>query len=196
MKKIIKVIIIISIFLIIMGMCFNWYMENQIAEPIKETEVYSITENVVATNEIEKEEIKRETKEGYEIIASLEIPKINLKTDVLAESNKETLLVSVTRFWGAKPNQIGNFCIAGHNYKRNNMFYHLKELKKDDEVILTDNTNTSIKYKVYSITRVAPSDIACLSQETNGKREITLITCTSDSKKRIIVKAREIDTVM
>ena len=40
MKKIIKDIIIISIFLIIMGMCFNWYMENQIAEPIKETEVY------------------------------------------------------------------------------------------------------------------------------------------------------------
>ena len=29
------------------------------------------------------------------------------------------------------------------------------------------------------------------SQVTHGKKEITIITCTNDSKNRVIVKARE-----
>ena len=35
-------------------------------------------------------------------------------------------------------------------------------------------------------------DDSCTNQNTNGKKEVTLITCTNDSKKRVIVKAREI----
>ena len=61
-----------------------------------------------------------------------------------------------------------------------------------DKIILEDNTNGRGEYEVYEIYRVEPDDVNCLSQETNGKKEVTLITCTSDSKKRIIVKSREI----
>ena len=39
---------------------------------------------------------------------------------------------------------------------------------------------------------VDPTDVSCTSQNTDGRREITLITCTNDSKQRVIVKAREI----
>ena len=37
---------------------------------------------------------------------------------------------------------------------------------------------------------VIPEDLSCTSQLTNGRKEITLITCTNDSKMRVIVKAR------
>lgn len=38
---------------------------------------------------------------------------------------------------------------------------------------------------------VEPENVSSTSQKTNGKREITLITCTDDSVNRVIVKARE-----
>ena len=39
---------------------------------------------------------------------------------------------------------------------------------------------------------MVPEDISCLEQKTNEKKEITLITCTDDSKQRVIVKAKEV----
>ena len=50
----------------------------------------------------------------------------------------------------------------------------------------------TITYKIYDKYTVDPSDVSCTSQLTNGKKEITLITCTDDSKQRVIVKAREV----
>ena len=85
----------------------------------------------------------------------------------------------------------GNFCIAGHNFQRKTMFSKIKKLNIGDKVILEDNKNGSFEYEIYEIYRVEPNDVKCLSQETDGKKELTLITCTSDSKKRIIVKSRE-----
>ena len=73
------------------------------------------------------------------------------------------------------------------------MFSKLKKIEIGDEIFLIDNKYGKLEYKVYEIYVVEPKNVRCLSQETNGKREITLITCTSDSKKRIIVKAREIE---
>ena len=71
------------------------------------------------------------------------------------------------------------------------MFSKIKKLNIGDKVILEDNKNGSFEYEIYEIYRVEPNDVKCLSQETDGKKELTLITCTSDSKKRIIVKSRE-----
>ena len=56
---------------------------------------------------------------------------------------------------------------------------------------LIDNKVGKVTYEIYDIYKVVPEDVSCLSQETNGKKEVTLITCTSDSKMRIIVKSVE-----
>lgn len=72
------------------------------------------------------------------------------------------------------------------------MFYKLKNVKNGDKIYITDKKSQKIAYQVYDIYKVTPTKTTCLSQTTNGKREITLITCTTDSKLRIIVKAREI----
>ncbi len=146
----------------------------------------------IEAKEYPKENIASKYKE-YDVLAKLEIPAINLETYILEECTKESLNKSVARFWGVGPNEIGNFCVAGHNAPRNNnMFYNLKKLEVGNKFTISDNTIGKVEYEIYNIYNVLPEDVSCLSQETNGEREVTLITCTNDSKKRTIVKAREV----
>ena len=153
--------------------------KNEIEKQIKKDE----ENNKIANNEIPSKY------NGYPVIAKLEIEKINLDTLVLKEHNKQTLATSVTKFFGANPNEIGNFCIAGHNYITKNMFHNLKKVNVGDKIKLTDLTGRSINYKVYKKSTVLPNETQCLSQKTNGRTELTLITCTTDSSKRIVIKA-------
>ncbi len=55
-----------------------------------------------------------------------------------------------------------------------------------------ENLDITIGANEYTKYNVVPSDTTCTDQRTNGKKEITLITCTNDSKERVIVKARAI----
>jgi len=132
------------------------------------------------------------TYKGYPVIAKLEIPKIDLETYVISEYSNQALGVSVTKFYGGNPNEVGNFCIAGHNYITNNMFHDLKKLSVGDTFTLIDNNAHEGIYKIYLVETVEPDETQCLSQKTNGRIEVTLITCTTDSSKRIIVKAVKI----
>lgn len=143
------------------------------------------------TKEYPKEEIPKQYK-GYAVAAKLEIPEIKLETYILKQYSKNALNVSVTKFWGADPNEKGNFCIAGHNFQNKNMFHNLRKLKIGNRLTISDTSIGKVEYEIYDIYMVEPEDVSCLSQETNGKREVTLITCTTDSEKRIIVKAKEI----
>ncbi len=73
------------------------------------------------------------------------------------------------------------------------MFGKLPGIAIGAEVELTDLPGgRTIRYKVYSKYSVDPTDVSCTSQLTGGKREITLITCNSTGKQRIVVKAEEI----
>ena len=89
------------------------------------------------------------TYKGYPVIAKLEIPKINLETYVISEYSNQALGVSVTKFYGGNPNEIGNFCIAGHNYITKNMFHDLKKLSIGDTFTLVDTNNHEGIYKIY-----------------------------------------------
>lgn len=142
------------------------------------------------TKEYPKEKIPEEYK-GYKVAAKLEIPKIELETYILNTYSEKSLNISATKFWGANPNNQGNFCVAGHNAQNKNMFSNLRELKIGDTLWITDNEIGKVEYEIYDIYTVKPEDVSCLSQQTEGRKEITLITCTNDSKKRIIVKAKE-----
>ena len=62
-----------------------------------------------------------------------------------------------------------------------------------DTAILQDMaTGKSVTYEAYNKYIVDPTDVSCTSQLTNGKREITLITCKEYGTKRLIIKCREI----
>ena len=196
MKKVINIIFILLILGLIIWLGINIYTENKI--PKNTLDLYNTvtaqannTKNEQTQNQIIKQEIEKEYK-GYKVSAKLEIPAISLETYVLETYSTKALNISVAKFWGADPNQIGNFCIAGHNFNKPNMFKNLKKLQIGDTIYISDNDNGKIEYKVYNLYKVLPQDVSCLSQDTQGKRETTLITCTNDSKQRIIVKAKEI----
>lgn len=190
---------------IILGVSINEYEENDVVKnqnkyeaektiiedyENKSTALNEITNNTIKEKlEYPKEEIL-ENYNGYSVCAKLEIPVISLETYVLSEYSTQNLNVSVTKFFGPNPNEIGNFCVAGHNFRNKNMFKNLKKVEIGDEIFLIDNKVGKVKYIVYEIDKVFPNDVSCLEQNSEV-REITLITCTSDSKKRIIVKAKE-----
>ncbi len=190
---------------IILGVSINEYEENDVVKnqnkyeaektiienyENKSTALNEITNNTIKEKlEYPKEEIL-ENYNGYSVCAKLEISVISLETYVLSEYSTQNLNVSVTKFFGPNPNEIGNFCVAGHNFRNKNMFKNLKKVEIGDEIFLIDNKVGKVKYIVYEIDKVFPNDVSCLEQNSEV-REITLITCTSDSKKRIIVKAKE-----
>ena len=125
------------------------------------------------------------------IIGTIQIPKIKLSYPILSETNDRALRLSLTKFWGPNPNEKGNLCIAGHNFKNNKFLSNIHKLKKGDSVFITDLYGKTIEYVIYDKFEVSPEDTSCTNQITNGKREITLITCNDAMTKRIIVKALE-----
>lgn len=130
--------------------------------------------------------------EGYEVECRIEIPKIDLNTNVLKKYSSNGLKICASKYYGPNANEIGNYCIAGHNYNKENMFNHLIDLEIGDSIFLTDNKNGIIEYIVYDIYKVKPQNTKPLSQETEGNREVTLITCVNYSKNRLVVKAKEV----
>ena len=110
---------------------------------------------------------------------------------MLDEKSEEAMWVCPTKYYGPEPNEVGNYCIAAHNYDKENMFNHIIDLKIGDKIYLTDNENGKIEYRVYDIYKTEPENTMPLIQATE-KTEITLITCSDYSSKRIIVKARKV----
>lgn len=128
----------------------------------------------------------------YKTVGSINIPAINVNYPILSETTTALLKISPCKFFGPDPNEVGNLCIAGHNYKTDQFFSHVQELVYGDVIEITDLTGRTLKYSVYDKYTVVPEDTDCTSQDTDGKKIVTLITCTNDNKKRVIVHAKEI----
>ncbi len=136
--------------------------------------------------------VKTSNGSTYNTEAVLSYPKLGISYPVLSEESDALLKISLCKYWGPSPNQVGNYCIVGHNYKSGKMFGKLNMAATGDEVQLKDLAGNVVRYSVYNMYIVEPTDVTCTSQLTNGKRELTLITCTNYGKQRLIVKAREI----
>lgn len=72
------------------------------------------------------------------VIGMIRIDKINLNYPILSESNYDLLKISLCRFAGPMPNEIGNLCIAGHNYVDYKLFSRLHELENGDKIDIYD----------------------------------------------------------
>jgi len=128
----------------------------------------------------------------YTTEAVLKVPSIGIEYPVLSNTSEDLLFVSINKYWGPKPNEVGNYCIVGHYYESGIMFGKLHKLKNGDTAELTDLSGRKVKYQVYNKYVVEPTDTRCTSQLTNGKKELTLITCTNYGKQRLVVKLREV----
>lgn len=130
--------------------------------------------------------------EGYKVVGIINIPKINIEYPILEKTNKESLKLSITKFWGEKINQKGNVVLAGHNNLNNKMFGKIDKLENGDIIELTDSQMVAVEYQVFDKYIIDPNDINCIFPAEENTREVTLITCTNRDKNRLVVKAREI----
>ena len=129
---------------------------------------------------------------SYESEAIFEYPKLGIKYPILTDDSEASLKISLCKFWGPSPNTEGNYVIVGHNYKSGKMFGKLYQAQNGDNVTLKDYSGNEVVYKIYDMYTVDPTDLGCTSQMTNGKRELTLITCTEYGQRRRVIKCVEI----
>lgn len=87
---------------------------------------------------------------------------------------------------------LGNLCIAGHNYINDTQFGKLDNLVLSDIIKISDLYGNIVEYEVYDKKQIGADDLSCTNQNTNGLKEITLITCNNIKGNRVCVKAREI----
>lgn len=177
-------------------------INNEIDTTIKKTDNIIIValednEEIEIPQEITNQEpstIEYITTEGvnYTVEAIIRIPRLEINYPVIAETSEELLKISINKYWGPAPNEVGNYCVVGHNYKSKKMFGRLSEAVNGDIIELEGIDGKVIKYSVYDKYTVDPTDTKCTSQLTNGRREVTLITCTNYGTQRLVVKAREI----
>lgn len=190
-KNLIKSIFILIIFSTITYISVGIYKESKIKLKEKSKNKIQVEETKETTEEVREKVNIPNTYLDYEVTAKLVIPKIELETYILKDYTKERMDVCPTKFWGPEPNEIGNFCITGHNYKKDNMFYNLIDLEIGDEFYLLDNKNGKYTYTIYDIYKVKPQNTDSLEQDTGGKRIVTLITCVNYSDTRLIIQAVE-----
>ena len=200
-KIILRILTIVLLVLII----FLLYMMYNFKTNAEEAEIgdVALSGNLQEEQNIENEEELIEEDENelvtqeyiasdgntYEVIAVLNIPSLGIEYPVLSTTSTELLKVSINKYWGPNPNCVGNLCILGHNYNDSRFFGKLNKIQNGDIIQLTDMKGRTLNYSVYDTYIVNPDNTDCTSQITNGRTEITLITCTSTGKQRFVVKA-------
>lgn len=148
-------------------------------------------ENILIDNNSSETDTNTKMYKGFPMVGTIEIPAINLKYPILEEASKSAIEVAVAVYYGPGLNEIGNTTIVGHNYRNGTFFSNNKKLVEGDKVYITDNSGTKVTYVIYKTYTTAPEDSEYLDRDTQGKREISLTTCTDDAKSRLIIWARE-----
>ena len=190
-----KIFILLFVFLILVILSIIVYIyilktreqklysfSEKLEEKYQTLSLYS-SNNIVNTN----------TLESSHIIGKIVIDKINLSYSILSSCSDDLLKISPCRLCGPEPNQIGNLCIAGHNYDNGKFFSDLNKLSIGDVIYIYDLNNDYLKYTIYDKFEVNVNDTSVLDQNTNNKKELTLITCNNKKKNRFILKAKEMD---
>ena len=129
------------------------------------------------------------TNQNSSILGIIEIAKINICYPIFSNCSDELLKISPCKFYGPKPGQNGNLCIAGHNYDNDKFFSRLNNLDIHDEIILYDNYNNKYSYYIYNIYEVKTDNLSPIYSYDDNYKQLTLITCNNLNNNRIIVKA-------
>lgn len=182
--KIILLILIIPIVAVGSYFGYNFYKQNKQKNNV-------LVPTVASEDKENTEEKENEYIGGYEVIGNIQIEKINLNTSILNPEIEEikyvddALKFGLVKFYGDDINEVGNFCVIGHNTSE---FVNLNQIAIGDEIKLADENGSQMKYIVTEIMRVSPDDLTVLLPN-EYEAEITLITCEEGATTRLVVKA-------
>ncbi len=135
---------------------------------------------------------KKKQYNGFDVAGTIEIPATKIKYPIIEqyEYSPKALETSVVILYGVGLNQVGNTTIAGHNYRNGLFFSNNKKLNVGDKIYITDSTGKRLSYTIYDKREVAENESDYITRDTQGAIEISLTTCTDDSKARTIILAR------
>ncbi len=189
-----KLIFWISFSFIIICLIFYFFIQYNAWKQEKVSESFSnhftLRNLYTNTNNYIAQRTSVDEKEPF-VIGLLKIDKIDLMYPILSHTSEELLKISPCYLSGPMPNEIGNLCIAGHNYANKTHFGKLSSLTEGDIIQIYDLNSNIFNYQIYQIKEVMANDTSCLNQNTNSKREVTLITCNTIKGTRLVVKAKE-----
>ena len=135
---------------------------------------------------------KKKQYNGFDLAGTIEIPATGLKCPILEQYtySPKALETSVVVLYGAGLNQPGNTTIAGHNYRNGLFFSNNKKLNIGDKIYITDSSGRRVAYTIYNKYEADENESDYITRDTQGITEISLTTCTDDSKARIIILAK------
>ena len=160
-------------------------IENTVVEPPNN--------QTVTTNKTTTSGTKRSTSSyrGYNMIGTIQIPKTKVKAPVVDKVTVKSISAAVGILYGPGLNEVGNTVLVAHNYRNGTFFSNNKKLVIGDKIYITDATGRKIEYNVYNTYTTSDMDFSYATRDTNGKREISLSTCTTDASKRLVIWAKE-----
>ena len=169
--------------------------EDKVGENITDNtniKIEETTENTTTAETTKKTTQKKEYK-GFYSIGTIEIPKTGAKYPILEDpptpKKLETAIVALYPK-DVVLNTVGNVVLVGHNYRNGQFFSNNKKLSEGDKIYITDLEGKKVTYTVYSVFQTEQNNTEFYNRDTDGKREITLSTCTDASNdQRIIVLA-------
>ena len=129
-------------------------------------------------------------RESKAVIGRITISSVNIKLPILKGTTNQNLLYGATTMRPDQKMGEGNYPLAGHHMKRENLLFGpLIHIKKGDTVKITDFKKDYI-YTVISKQFISETDTDVI-QETKEK-EITLMTCDKAVKTegRLAVKGK------
>ena len=124
------------------------------------------------------------------MVGTMVIPATNFKYPILEKVTRKSIETAVAVLYGAGVNQVGNTVIIGHNYRNGLFFSNNKKLNIGDKIYITDNSGNKLTYTIYNKFETTDTDTSFYQRDTAGKPEVTLSTCTDDSKNRLIILAK------
>lgn len=169
--------------------------ENKDKETMKEE---NTKDNSDGNNKADKGEVEKDKKpekaqlEDGKGIGILNIPKINLEIGIIEGVSYEDIKYVVGHFPGSPmPGEKGNFSIAGHRISYfGQAFKDIDKLEKGDKVKVTYN-GKEYTYEVTDMYEVTPNETEALNPTKDAT--ITIVTCTTDAKNRVIVKGKLVE---
>ena len=170
---------------------FEEQVENIPEEPIEQENVVqeeTPTTPVQTTNKTSSKNVS--TYRGYNMVGTIQIPKTKVKVPIVDKVTTKSISAAVGILYGSGLNEVGNTVLVAHNYRNGTFFSNNKKLAIGDKIYITDSTGTKIEYTIYKTYTTSDMDISYATRDTEGKREISLSTCTTDASKRLVIWAR------
>ena len=133
---------------------------------------------------------------NYNVIGVIEIPAIDIEYPIVPDyqGSINSLNVAIVMLYPSNMslNEVGNAVLAGHNYRNGTFFSNNKRLEEGDKIYITDASGERVEYEVVRKYETSTSDSSYMKRDTNGKRGISLTTCTDDTRRRLIIWADEV----